>query len=319
MLESVAFQLPMAHDVFISYSAKDKPTADAVCAKLEARGVRCWIAPRDILPSEEYAAALVNALRGSRLMVLIFSSGANQSQQVLREVERAVSRGLPILPLRIEDVAPSEAMEYYIASRHWLDALTPPLENHLAHLTETVTLLLSRPPEVSTHPAFQPEMDAVPMSPIPSAREFPQTSNSEAVPVPLPPPVRPAAENVAPPAAVTRPAPVVVAAPTAAPVMAATVASPAPANVQLKKPMIAFILNFLVAGAGFAYLGKWKWAAVNLVAVIAVGIFFANAASDSLTVVSIAIAALDGGIAKTFAEKMNAKINLQGAAVPQPR
>ncbi|MGH7624806.1 MAG: TIR domain-containing protein [Gemmatimonadaceae bacterium] len=136
----------MAHDVFISYSSKDKPTADAVCATLESRGIRCWIAPRDVVPGEEYAAALVNALRESRLMVLVFSSGANQSKHVLREVERAVSMGLPVVPLRIENVRPSAAMEYYIASRHWLDALTVPLERHLVQLAETVKVLLARMP-----------------------------------------------------------------------------------------------------------------------------------------------------------------------------
>lgn len=61
---------------------------------------------------------------------------------MLREVERAVSRGMPILPFRIEEVKPSESMEYFIASRHWLDALTPPLEAHLAKLAETVKALL---------------------------------------------------------------------------------------------------------------------------------------------------------------------------------
>ncbi|HXE59533.1 MAG TPA: toll/interleukin-1 receptor domain-containing protein [Gemmatimonadaceae bacterium] len=136
----------MAHDVFISYSSKDKPTADAVCATLESRGIRCWIAPRDVVPGEEYAAALVNALREARLMVLVFSSGANQSKHVLREVERAVSMGLPVVPLRIENVRPSAAMEYYIASRHWLDALTVPLERHLVQLAETVKVLLARMP-----------------------------------------------------------------------------------------------------------------------------------------------------------------------------
>ena len=40
----------MAHDAFISYSSKDKTIADAVCARLEARGIRCWIAPRDVRP-----------------------------------------------------------------------------------------------------------------------------------------------------------------------------------------------------------------------------------------------------------------------------
>jgi tetratricopeptide (TPR) repeat protein len=159
----------MAHDIFISYSTGDKPSADAVCAALESRGIRCWIAPRDVLPGEEYAAAIVSALHKSRVMVLVFSSGANQSQQVLREVERGVSGGLPIIPLRIENVPPSAAMEYYISSRHWLDALTPPLEQHLDHLADTVKLLLSRMPVSPAPPA---PMQAV--KPVPSiSAEFP--------------------------------------------------------------------------------------------------------------------------------------------------
>ncbi len=133
----------MAHDVFISYSSKDKLVADAACATLESNGVRCWIAPRDVLPGVPYAESLVNGLSNSRVMVLVFSANSNRSPQVLREVERAVSKGLPILPLRIEDAPMSQAMEYYIASQHWLDALTPPLERHLARLCEGVKALLS--------------------------------------------------------------------------------------------------------------------------------------------------------------------------------
>ena len=157
----------MAHDVFISYSSHDKPTADAVCAALESRGIRCWIAPRDVLPGMAYAAALVAALRESRLMVLIFSSGSNQSQQVLREVERAASRNLAIIPLRIEDVIPSDEMEYYISSRHWLDALTTPLEQHLLRLCETVQQLLSRTPAAAPTQPREPTVQAVPPIPAP--------------------------------------------------------------------------------------------------------------------------------------------------------
>jgi hypothetical protein len=136
----------MAHDVFISYSSKDKPVADAACATLESNGVRCWIAPRDVAPGVAYAESLVNGLSNSRVMVLVFSANSNRSPQVLREVERAVSKGLPILPLRIEDVPMSQAMEYYISSQHWLDALTPPLERHLSRLCESVKALLSSQP-----------------------------------------------------------------------------------------------------------------------------------------------------------------------------
>lgn len=136
----------MPHDIFISYSAGDKTCADAACATLESHGVRCWIAPRDILAGAEYAAAIVTALHESRALVLIFSSGANQSPQVLRELERAVSRGLPIVPLRVENVMPSAAMEYYISSCQWLEAHGAPLDQQMLRLADTVKLLLSRMP-----------------------------------------------------------------------------------------------------------------------------------------------------------------------------
>jgi serine/threonine-protein kinase len=144
------------HEVFISYSSKDKRTADAVCAALESRGIKCWIAPRDVLPGVAYAASLVNALRESRIMALVFSAEANQSQQVLREVERAASRGIPIIPFRIQDITPSDEMEYYIAGRQWLDALTAPLEQHLPRLCETVKLLLYRSATPAPRPISPP-------------------------------------------------------------------------------------------------------------------------------------------------------------------
>src|SRR5262245_43703688 len=99
----------MAFDAFVSYSSKDKAAADAVCAVLEVAGVRCWIAPRDIRPGGEYGAAIIDAIDRCRVMVLIFSSSANASQQILREIERAVSKGVAIVPVRIEDVAPTRS------------------------------------------------------------------------------------------------------------------------------------------------------------------------------------------------------------------
>src|ERR1700716_1762382 len=134
----------MAHDVFISYSTKDKPTADAVCAKLEANGVRCWIAPRDILPGEEWGSAIIDGLDNARLMIVVFSSHANESQQIRREVERAVNKGRNIITFRIENVVPEKSLEYFLSTPHWLDALPPPLEAHLDYLAETVKLLLDR-------------------------------------------------------------------------------------------------------------------------------------------------------------------------------
>lgn len=133
----------MAHDAFISYSNQDKAVADAACATLERHKIRCWIAPRDVPAGQPWASALVNAIRSSRVMVLILSEGSNNSNQVVREVDEAVGNGIPILPLRIDNVEPSDQMRYYIKSIHWLDALSPPLERHLEHLADSVTALLS--------------------------------------------------------------------------------------------------------------------------------------------------------------------------------
>lgn len=134
----------MAHDVFICYSGKNKTSADAVCATLESHGIRCWIAPRDVVAGMEWGECLVEAIEQSRILVLVFSADADASPQIRREVERAVNLGLAILPIRVEDVAPSKALQYFIGNVHWLDALTPPLEAHLAHLADTIDILLSR-------------------------------------------------------------------------------------------------------------------------------------------------------------------------------
>jgi hypothetical protein len=132
----------MDFDIFISYSSKDKPTADAACAVLEANGIRCWIAPRDVVPGGEYGAAIVDAIERCCAMVLIFSSNANESAQIRREIERAVKKGVTIIPVRIEDVEPTQSMAYFLGAIHWLDALTPPLERHLQHLAETIKAML---------------------------------------------------------------------------------------------------------------------------------------------------------------------------------
>jgi hypothetical protein len=132
----------MDFDVFISHSSKDKHVADEVCATLERSGIRCWIAPRDIRPGDEYGAAIVHAIDRCRAMVLIFSAHANASRQVPRELERGASRDIPILPVRIEDVVPKASLAYFVGSVHWFDAVKPPLEDHLQRLADSANRLL---------------------------------------------------------------------------------------------------------------------------------------------------------------------------------
>lgn len=134
----------MAHEVFISHESSDKNVADAMCAALEAARVRCWIAPRDVLPGDAWPESLMHAIDRSRILILVYSDKANSSPQVLREIERAVAKRLIILPFRVVETPFSKSLEYFLSVCHRLDALSPPVEKHIAHLVETVGLLLSR-------------------------------------------------------------------------------------------------------------------------------------------------------------------------------
>ena len=147
----------MAHDVFISYASSDRSVANAVCSQLESiHRVRCWIAPRDITPGASWAESIIDALDTAKIMVLIFSSSANASMQIEREVERAVHKGIHIIPLRIEDATPTKTLEYFISAPHWLDALSTPMEEHIDKLAVSVKALLAkgahaRPAVAETH------------------------------------------------------------------------------------------------------------------------------------------------------------------------
>ena len=101
-------------EVFISYSTKNPGEASFVCRKLEKAGMRCWIAPRDLLPGTNFADNIEAALANARLLVLILSHASATSPWVEGEVNTAFSSGLPILVYRIDDVVPDGSLKVMI-------------------------------------------------------------------------------------------------------------------------------------------------------------------------------------------------------------
>ncbi len=164
----------MAHAVFISYAANDARVADAVCSTLESRGIGCWIAPRDILPGKHFAEAIIDAINTTQIVVLVFSSSANTSTQVLREIERTASKDIPIVTFRVEDVTPTKSLEYFISSHHWLDAANRPLEEGLKRLADAVGHLISPREDLPYTEAIQ---DAVPAA-VPSPAGIPALADA---------------------------------------------------------------------------------------------------------------------------------------------
>jgi hypothetical protein len=143
-------------DVFVSYSNPDRACAFEIVEHLEARNINVWIAPRDISPSVDWAAEIIDAIAKTRLMVLVFSAHCNGSQQVRREVERAVHRNLPVLPFRIEDVLPAKSLEYFLSTQHWMNAFPSPGEAHYQQLAIHIERLLNADRQPSPDVAATP-------------------------------------------------------------------------------------------------------------------------------------------------------------------
>lgn len=121
---------------FISHASPDRERAHEIVRTLEARGLRCWIAPRDVRPGHEYGAEIIHGIGRARCIVLVLSEAANGSTFVQREVVTAVNRQKPVFPIRVEDVLPSPALELYVSSTHWIDAWSGALAEHVRRLAE---------------------------------------------------------------------------------------------------------------------------------------------------------------------------------------
>lgn len=125
--------------VFISHSQKDAAAAAVFCRVLEEHGLKCWIAPRDIVAGEEWAEVIVKAIAKSDIVVLLVSTASVQSKQVLREVECAVSQERRLVPVRIEDIEITGSLKYFLGVCHWIDAFRPPVEDRAKELVTHLT------------------------------------------------------------------------------------------------------------------------------------------------------------------------------------
>jgi hypothetical protein len=192
----------MAHDVFLSHSAQNREVADAVCTALEKAAIRCWVAPRDVRPGRSFPGEITRAIQQSKVMLLIFSGHSNNSEQVLREVQLATDSRLPIVRFRIEDVALTDDLRYFLSTPHWLDALTPPLSKHIERLEVAIKELLGQAVEVTgkkVESEDAPRAEAPAVTPAATPTVVP-SAVAPAMPPPLPvaPPARTERQAVAP-------------------------------------------------------------------------------------------------------------------------
>jgi formylglycine-generating enzyme required for sulfatase activity len=144
-------------DVFFSYAEPDKATALRLCELLEARGLRAWIAPRDVAPGANYAEATLRGIETSANCVVLLSAASNSSPHVANEVERAVSKRKRLIPVRLEQISLGPDLELHLSTAQWINAWDGSLEDVAARLLPVLG---------AEHPASTP-------TPVPSADSNP--------------------------------------------------------------------------------------------------------------------------------------------------
>lgn len=102
--------------IFISYESSDKAMAYRICEFLEARELKCWIAPRDI-HAGEYAGEIIRAIKSADKFVAVCSSHTSRSPHVKNEVSLAVDNRCIIIPFMLSNVALDDSLEYYFAGK----------------------------------------------------------------------------------------------------------------------------------------------------------------------------------------------------------
>ncbi|WP_395612468.1 TIR domain-containing protein [Allosphingosinicella sp.] len=226
----------MAGHVFISHGSENSDEANALCAFIEARGVKCWIAPRDVRPGIDYSVELQSAIEEAAAFVVLVTEMANKSPYVRAETEMAFSCHKPIFPVRQADIKPAAGLALFLKIRHWTDAFGTKRDAAMDRLALELQTVAGVAPEAA--PAPSPAPTIPPPAPTPA---------------PTIPPAAPAPAPTIPPPATTPPTP----APTMPP-------QPLPDQERLEAaigPNAAYYVGRWQAMDASRKQASWNWAA----------------------------------------------------------
>jgi hypothetical protein len=134
--------------LFVSHVTEDRAAASQIVEELERRGVRCWIAPRNVQPGKPFDDDIADAIESCRAMLLIFSSQCNESEYIRREITVAGNSNKLIIPFRIENVEPKRGLSVRLANLHWIDAFVA-RERAIDEVVRSVPPSAGSPPQAS--------------------------------------------------------------------------------------------------------------------------------------------------------------------------
>ncbi len=126
--------------VFISYSSKEMDIAVKVCSYLEANGISCWIAPRNVDAGGNYPTQIVAAIKQCEMLVLLASENTNASGHVTNEVSIAFDNKKIIIPFKLQQFNFTDEYLYFLGRKHWIEAYND-INGAMVQLKDTILSL----------------------------------------------------------------------------------------------------------------------------------------------------------------------------------
>lgn len=136
--ESLRSQLRERGYAFISYASVDRPKVEPIVQALAAAGINVWIDRHDIRGGANWAAEIVQSIRGCSALIVACSPAAFESRNVRQEIQVAGKYARPYIPLILEPTDFPDEVEYQLEGCQWVEVLESPPESWLPGLIDAL-------------------------------------------------------------------------------------------------------------------------------------------------------------------------------------
>lgn len=137
--------------IVIGHDPSDEAMAAELCAALEAAGMRCWIASRDMTPAASWVNAISHAVKDSRAIVMLHTTRAVRSDLLREQAIMASRYRVPVvILLQLDDTPPAPELQRLFTNLglgsivHWIDAIGDTAEGQAAKVAACVERFASR-------------------------------------------------------------------------------------------------------------------------------------------------------------------------------
>jgi len=120
---------------FMSYASSDRARVEPIVNALTEAGITVWMDRHDIHAGTNWAAEIVQSIRGCSALLVACSPAAFESRNVRQEIQVAGKYNRPYVPLILEPAEFPDEVEYQLEGWQWVDIKDRPGEAWLPDIT----------------------------------------------------------------------------------------------------------------------------------------------------------------------------------------